>query len=541
VAGPLFFPEVGIFRFQFCVTPVLRVSTLTICRAPLHIVCRRQPWAEAVKHTIFLSYSSEQSELATRIELSLKGEGHAVFRDRSSLPPGQSFDARIRAAVEESDLFIFLISRESISQGRYTLTELKFAEQKWGHPAGRVLPVFTEETPKDAIPPFLRAVTTLRPRGNLVAEVAAEVDRMTAPWWRRMLEPKRLVPTAVVVLILAGGAWMGLPSYLERREQTGQAGALVKQSQSQATSGDYAKAWELLKQANAVAPASSEVFEAQERLAMELLRGAPSTHRVGSRSSFKGLVNTVAPVLSRGAASAKGERLANLLAHRGWADYLLAPDAGEAFAGIDPAPHYRRALEVDPGNVFAHAMWGFEILRRRGSLAEAKEHFSAALESGREREYVRYLQISALLQFENPEWENEAIRVANEMRSKGEPRPQGWGGFASIKVKLWYVYSEALTESGKKPRFLAALPPAEHLSSFRWLFPEHEPQQGSEDYWLFQFRYFLAQLQENSGDRRGALASYRLLLSEPATKRFNSTKAIRIIDDANSAIKRLSS
>src|SRR3954464_13378939 len=103
-----------------------------------------------MKSTIFLSYSSEQSEAATRIELSLKGDGYAVFRDRTSLPPGESFDARIRAAIEESDLFIFLISRESISPGRYTLTELKFAEQKWGHPGGHVLPVFTDATPTDA-------------------------------------------------------------------------------------------------------------------------------------------------------------------------------------------------------------------------------------------------------------------------------------------------------------------------------------------------------------------------------------------------------
>ena len=70
-----------------------------------------------MKKNIFLSYSSPQSEAAARIELSLEGEGHSVFRDRSDLPPGESFDARIRAAIEESDLFIFLISRESVSPG----------------------------------------------------------------------------------------------------------------------------------------------------------------------------------------------------------------------------------------------------------------------------------------------------------------------------------------------------------------------------------------------------------------------------------------
>ena len=49
--------------------------------------------------TIFLSYSSAQSEMATHIQLSLKGQRHAVFRDRSSLPPGESFDTHRRAAI----------------------------------------------------------------------------------------------------------------------------------------------------------------------------------------------------------------------------------------------------------------------------------------------------------------------------------------------------------------------------------------------------------------------------------------------------------
>src|SRR4051794_9122838 len=117
--------------------------------------------------TVFLSYSSEQADTATRIELSLKEDGHAVFRDRSALPPGEAFDSQIRAAIEQSDLLIFLISRRSVSAGHYTLSELKFAERKWGTPAGHVLPVLVEDVPRDTIPAFLRAVTTLHPSGNV--------------------------------------------------------------------------------------------------------------------------------------------------------------------------------------------------------------------------------------------------------------------------------------------------------------------------------------------------------------------------------------
>lgn len=500
-----------------------------------------------MKSTVFLSYTSSLGETAARIELSLKGEGFSVFRDRSMLPPGESFDARIRAAIEESDLFVFLISPESVSQGRYTLTELKFAEQKWEHPAGRVLPVFAEATPKEAIPAFLRAVTILQPSGDIVAEVAAEVVRLTAPWWRRMLEPRRLVPAVIIALTLAGGTWLGLPSYLERRQHNAQAEALINQSQSQADAGDYTNAWKLLEEANAVAPASRDVFEAQERLAMKWLRGAGVNYSGSSRGYFEDLVKRTLPVLSRGTSGAKGERLANLLAHMGWADYLRGGRSGSG--GLDPAQHYRRALEADPGNVYAHAMSGFELLRKRGSpeaLAEAKRHFSAALESRREREYVRYLEVSALLQtnsnvwIEDPERQKEVIRVANEMRINGETRPKGWGP-GSFKGKMWAIYHFGFVTHDDQAPLLAALPPAEHLSSFRWLFPEDDLTVGQGGPSLFDYLNVLAQLEEHGGDRASALASYRRLLSEFALKKYDSDRAIKIVDHAKAAIQRLAS
>ena len=193
-----------------------------------------------------------------------RGTARTPFRDRSALPPGESFDGRIRTAIDESDLFIFLISRESVSQGRYTLTELKFAEQKWGHPAGHVLPVLVEPVPKEAIPAFLRAVTMLHPRGNVTAEVAAEVARMTAPWWRRMLEPRRLVPTASLCSSLSAALdGPALLSRAPRAERPG--GGTHKAEPIEGRAGDYTSAWNGLEQASAVAPGSSDVFEAQER------------------------------------------------------------------------------------------------------------------------------------------------------------------------------------------------------------------------------------------------------------------------------------
>ena len=136
-----------------------------------------------------------------------------------------------------------------------------------------------------------------------------------------MLEPRRLVP-AVIAALLAGSAWLALPSYLERRQQNAEVAALLGRSRAQIDAGDHASAWKTLEQANAVAPTSRDVFSAQEQLAMKRLRGAGLRYGSGGRARDEDLVATTLPVPHRGASDAKGERLANLLAHMGWADYL---------------------------------------------------------------------------------------------------------------------------------------------------------------------------------------------------------------------------
>jgi hypothetical protein len=491
--------------------------------------------------TIFLSYPSSLEETAARLELSLKGEGYAVFRDRSALPPGESYDARIQAAVQESDLFVFLITPESISPGRYTLTELKFAEQKWGHPAGRVLPVMAEPTPMESIPTFLRAVTILKPQGNIVAEVTAAVRRLTAPWWRRMLEPRRLVPAIIAALLLAGTAVLALPPYLAHRRENAEVATLLARSRSQVDAENYADAWKTLEQANTIAR-TRDVFSAQEQLAMTRLRSAGLSSS-GSRARDEELVKTMLPVLTRGASDAKGERLGNLLAHMGWADYLSGGRAGSG--GPDPTKRYRSALEADPANVFGHAMWGFELLRDRSSptaLAEARKHFAAALDTGREREYLRSLEISALLQTYTNAWiddlerQKEVLGVANAMRAGNEKTPKGW---SSLRRKVWSIYYFGFVSADERAQLLAALPPAEHLATFRWLFPADDLPTNQGDYQLFEYRFVLANVEEYGADRAAALASYRRLLDEFAAKKYDGGRAIKMAEQANAAVRRL--
>ena len=115
---------------------------------------------------VFLSYAAERRALAERISLALRAEGFGVFFDRTDLPPGTGFDARIRTALGRSGLFIFLLSPESIDKGSYALSELAFAREKWPTPGGRVLLVLVEPVPIESVPSYLRAVTILVPSGE---------------------------------------------------------------------------------------------------------------------------------------------------------------------------------------------------------------------------------------------------------------------------------------------------------------------------------------------------------------------------------------
>jgi hypothetical protein len=289
-------------------------------------------------------------------------------------------------------------------------------------------------------------------------------------------------------------------------------------------------------------PDSPEVTRLRQDVQMLRLRdvGFSADDQIGDAPAREAFAT-----LSKDLTRAPGEHVANLEAHLGWVESLRQRSG---VAGLDPVPHYRRALELEPPNVYAHAMWGFDILRQRGSLAEAKQHFAAAVESGKDGKYVRRLQIAALLW--NPparvvnvadrrgvsqERKNEAIRVANEMRINKEPLPGDWGE-GSIKRNMWRIY---LFDAGSQERpFLSALPPEEHLRTFHYLFWMTGLPKDPE---FLLISYFIeAQLHERSGDRKNALASYHRTRREFESKRFDNPSLTTIAGEADAAIKRLS-
>ena len=90
---------------------------------------------------VFLCHASEDHEISEQIQLALVNANLKVFFDEQSLPPGSDFHSRILAAINECDVFVFLITKHSVSKGKYTLTELQFARDKWPSPVGKVIGV----------------------------------------------------------------------------------------------------------------------------------------------------------------------------------------------------------------------------------------------------------------------------------------------------------------------------------------------------------------------------------------------------------------
>jgi Tfp pilus assembly protein PilF len=280
----------------------------------------------------------------------------------------------------------------------------------------------------------------------------------------------------------------------DRVEANRKIDALLKSEDVELKVRDYAAAWKSLEQASQAAPNSAKVHLAQENLAMAWLEDV----HLHEGEKFSDISEKVEPVLSRGVASAKdSQRAADLLAHVGWAYFLRSRDG---VFGLDPVAAYSKAAAQNKNNPYAEAMWGHWILWNQGKLSEASQHFSAALASGRQRDFVRTLQFAALENCPNGRCDAELIRVANEIRKEN-------GTIDADTVHRIYsnYYGRVFSPNPLTNRFLNVIPPAEHLATFHWLFDSLDFDESES---ILRSAY-LATLEEAAGKPEEALANYR--------------------------------
>lgn len=316
--------------------------------------------------------------------------------------------------------------------------------------------------------------------------------------WKQVMS---WVGGATAILTLLFGlqrlvGWVG-----DWREQRRQIAELVALSVTQQETQHYPEAWASLTEAERLDAGNEDVRRAQEDLVMAWLRDARV--RVGEQT-FTDFVRPLVPVLERGALHAQGQRKADLLAHGGWADFLRWRD-GARDLPVDA--HYRRALESDPGNPFAHAMWGHWILFTGGDVDAARQHFDNGLSAGRERTYVRYMQIAALLNLSREKGLEELLRLANDMRRHNEEISRSEGDRI-----LWLAcYSDLLGADSwvASPTRIAW---SDEIATLRWLYARGDHEESRRD----MLDFCEARLHALAGDRARALDMLRHLQSDAA-------------------------
>lgn len=275
--------------------------------------------------------------------------------------------------------------------------------------------------------------------------------------------------------------------------------ALLSSEEVQRQGGDYGSAWRSLEQASQINPNSAEVRDARENLAMEWLENI----QVLGDEKFSDITQKLEPVLTRGVVSSKSApRKADLQAHVGWTYFLISR---EGRGGLDPAEAYARAVQMDRNNPYAEAMWGHWALWNGCNLSDAGRHFSSALASGRQRGFVRRMQLSALLDCSDDESDNEIVRVLNAMRKE-----QGSVDQYTRDHVFFIYYTKIVPPRPETTPFINAVPPGEHVATFRWLFDGADLNESK----TLERSCYLAVLQEAAAQRDQALANYRLVRSK---------------------------
>jgi tetratricopeptide (TPR) repeat protein len=469
---------------------------------------------------IFLSYSSNDRELSKRIHLSLVAQQHDVFFDREDLTPGLEYDNRIAQEIQRTDLYIFLISPDSVSHGRYTLNELGMIQRRWAHPSGRVLPVMARPTAMSEIPAYLKAVTILQPAGDIPAEVSDHVRRMKLPrpkWLRWAIGG---IAGAGLVVALWGVS--GMSTHVRA------ASDFLQNARSLQEAGEYASAFENILAARTHVVQSPIIPLFQHQLVQDItiqqltiVTSWLDDMRVKEGEHFFELVSKLLPTLDEAITTSAGAQKATLLAYRGWADFLRSRDSGQR---LKPETFYQQALDIDPTNVHAHTMWGHWITWTRGNFDDAKKHFDSALTTGQQRPYVRDRQLSAMANLRNDEGDGESIRIVSDMLIQKEPIPDA----AKWRARSIFTSSCGFLSRNETARLVKVLPESTLIILLRNLFPPGSDRE--QTHWI---QPCIARLQEHAGQNAEALQTYRTIQSsyKPNDQYWTF---------ANDAIKRLS-
>jgi tetratricopeptide (TPR) repeat protein len=353
-------------------------------------------------------------------------------------------------------------------------------------------------------------------------------------------QPKRLHSMAQVLKWIGGisavislviGASRVNDLFSEWQERKIAVSQLVNAATLQIDSSDYKGAWALIDEALSFNPSSQLARQQRIAIAMAWVRDM----RTYRNETFSDIIDKLLPTLYQGSVNEDPDIAANALTHIGWANYLRSRDG---IVGLEIEKYYECALKLDPDNTYAHVMWAYWMLWPRNQkrnqdtdLAIANSHFSAALLTGNDYEYVKELQVSALINaVHDTKVQFELIKVAEEIRkSNGMLSPDN--RYEVYRVILGIVAPDNLLDQSTQPIFnqlTNIFSPLTLLKLSEWL--DTENKNTGPDQMMTH-----ARLEELVGNREKALSFYHLLATSTGRAR-SSYKEF-----SKQAIERLSS
>ncbi len=301
---------------------------------------------------------------------------------------------------------------------------------------------------------------------------------------------------------------------------------LMATARTQTSLGAHERAFRTYEEVLKLAPTDPAALDGEVDAAMRWAENFRVTISEGQRPEDVAgpPISTILNALEAGLARAgeAGPRAATILAHIGWARWLNRHIAAKEF-GPEAEQALRRALEIDPSNVFANAMLGNWLLQNGGSVEKALARFDAAVRTGQERPLVRAMQLGVLTDSLQPGITAAAVRLANQMRAGGESMT------ARLKRRILQNFNATMYGEAQLEEALTAVPPADGWATFEWLDEDHSQRPEVREY--IHARYL-----EGQGDRQRALGILKAL-QEENRKQGNQG---RLADSVNAAVNRLS-
>ena len=500
---------------------------------------------------IFISYrrddaAGEAGRLADHMNRRF-GKGH-VFLDIDTIDPGTDFVRVLQSSLRETAAVLVVIGQRWTSlrdtAGGRRLDDAKdFVRLEVEESLGRnipVVPVLVQGATmprREDLPPSMESLSTRQAVTLDHAEFLDDANRL-CDHLEKMLglgKPtplslvKRWWPAAVVaVLAIAGTAYFATrpaeqkatgtttsgstatntveaaTSVTAKPEDARKAEGLIAEAEAQRKRNQFDEALTTLARARELAPSSASVREAQEDVAMEWIRNVRVENE---KTSFGEAIKPALAVVDAALPTAMGQRRADLLAHQGWATFLLWRDGDRR---LNPGETYREAVSIDPGNPFANAMLAhWRLFQDHDDVATAVKLFDTAVRSGRALDAVRTLQWAAYSNASNPAADAERVRLADAMRRAGE----------RVNMRqaqaLWgpYYFATPVSRERERDALLDAVAPDDHISTLHWAFDEYA---AKEEFRLRTIRYYTALLEVKAGRTKEAMTDLQALNKEMA-------------------------